>query len=201
MKDGLVAGFQAVARDITRRKRAEEVSQRLAAALAQSNERLKNLAVTDDLTGLYNRRGFNILAEHQLNLARRNKSTVLAVFIDLDGLKAINDTFGHVEGSRAIAKAAEILKKTFRKSDIIARFGGDEFAVLSIGISTTGAIALKARLEEKLARHNAQDSRRYLLSMSMGFKVFDRRNQLSIEEMLAEADEAMYENKQAKKAS
>src|SRR6267142_6479786 len=92
---------------------------------------LGNLALTDELTGLYNRRGFVAVAERQMSLGRRSGQRMLLFMIDLDHLKRINDSFGHLEGDRALKHTAYALEETFRDSDVVARLGGDEFAVLA----------------------------------------------------------------------
>src|SRR5215471_9810632 len=111
---------------------------------------LSNLALKDELTGLYNRRGFLALADRQLKLARRSGRSLLLFFIDVDGLKEINDVFGHAEGDAALKCAAEALETTFRDSDVIARFGGDEFAVLAIEASDQNEATIRERLTQYL---------------------------------------------------
>ena len=180
-----VVGFQAVARDITERRHALE--------------ELQSLSLTDDLTGLYNRRGFLTLAEQQLKQAHRNNEQAVLVFADLDGLKQINDRYGHQEGSNAIVKTAQILKETFRDSDILARLGGDEFTVLATVAANDKATAIKNRLQQKLRNFNARHDLSYDLSMSIGLALLDPRGELSIEELIQKADEAMYRHKQGKK--
>lgn len=158
---------------------------------------LREMALTDDLTGLYNRRGFFTLAEHHLKVARRAKRTPVIVYADMDGLKRINDTYGHQEGSQAIANLASVLRQTFRDSDIIARLGGDEFAILAADASgadaSDGLDTIRERLCENLQRYNEQAAHAYTLSASLGLTRADTR--LSVEELIAQADEAMYQEK------
>lgn len=117
---------------------------------------LLNLTLTDDLTGLYNRRGFFTLAERKLTAARRAGRSSWLFYADLDGLKLINDTFGHQEGSVAITTTADILGRTFRNSDVVSRLGGDEFAILAQNASANDTGIIIARLEENLRNVNAR---------------------------------------------
>jgi diguanylate cyclase (GGDEF)-like protein len=160
---------------------------------------LSNLALQDELTGLYNRRGFLALAERQLKLARRSGRSLLLFFIDVDGLKEINDVFGHGEGDAALKCTAEALETTFRDSDVIARFGGDEFAVLAIEASGQSEATIRERLTEYLNSAKRQDSD-YRFSVSLGAARFDPWNQTSIRDLIAEADRAMYEQKRRRSA-
>ncbi|MBU0983616.1 MAG: GGDEF domain-containing response regulator [candidate division Zixibacteria bacterium] len=178
---------------------------RLVTNLLEANQRLNHMAMElremslhDDLTGTANRRGFMALAQQQLAMSRRTGRKLVLFFIDLDGLKHINDTFGHGEGDAAIVETAGVLRETFRESDIIGRLGGDEFAVLAIDASGANAEILKEHLQENLNRHNAREHRRYSLSVSLGSVQFDPAVPASLEELLSEADSLMYENKVAR---
>ena len=155
---------------------------------------LGNLALTDELTGLYNRRGFLALAERQLKLGRRSGRGMLLFVMDVDRMKHINDTFGHLEGDRALKRTAEVLEQTFRNSDVVARVGGDEFGVLAIEASGHSEATIKARLFECLKSNCAKESR-YQISLSLGLARFDSGNRTSIGELMAKADQAMYEHK------
>lgn len=168
----------------------------------KAEEALRELALTDDLTGLRNRRGFNTLAEQYLKLARdrRTEERLLLVYADVDGLKQINDRFGHEEGSRAIVEAGVLLRKSFRASDIIARIGGDEFCVLAVGASAQSAEDITARIEENLRRHNAQSTCPYRLWLSVGVTRIDPGCTDSVGDLLVRADRAMYEDKNEKKS-
>ncbi|HEY8555144.1 MAG TPA: diguanylate cyclase [Burkholderiales bacterium] len=157
------------------------------------------LSLTDGLTGLYNRRGFITLAEQQLKVARHSQRGLILVYADLDRLKYINDTFGHPAGDEAITRTAEILERTFRASDILGRIGGDEFAALAIRGSDEAVHAIPQRLQKILAEHNAATPRPYQLSVSIGAMYFDPRQELSIEDMMKKADEAMYRQKRLKR--
>jgi diguanylate cyclase (GGDEF)-like protein len=155
---------------------------------------LGNLALTDELTGLYNRRGFMALGERQLKLASRSGRGLLVIFVDVDGLKRINDSLGHHEGDRVLKRTAEALENTFRNSDVIARMGGDEFAVLAIEASKQSESTIKTRLDECLKSMAASESR-YTLSLSLGISRFDSSKRCSMVDLMAQADRAMYEQK------
>ena len=155
---------------------------------------LGNLALVDELTSLYNRRGFMALAERQLKVGRRSGRGMMLIFIDLDGLKQINDWFGHPEGDRALKRTSEALGKTFRESDVIARLGGDEFAVLAIEASGDSEATIRARVRQYVKSISAAESR-YAISLSIGVARFDPRSNTSIRELMAQADHAMYEQK------
>jgi diguanylate cyclase (GGDEF)-like protein len=157
---------------------------------------LSTQALTDELTGLYNRRGFLSLAERQLKLANREYCELLLFFIDVDDLKQINDSFDHSAGDLALIRTAEVLVRTFRDSDILARLGGDEFAVLAIETSGHDEAAIKARLRESLESVGANESQ-YRLSLSVGAVRFTPGSASSITELMHEADLAMYEAKES----
>lgn len=165
----------------------------------KGEEALRELSLTDELTLLRNRRGFITLGRQYLELikTRRTGTGLVLVYADIDGLKHINDRFGHQEGSRAIVRAAEILKKSCRGSDIVGRIGGDEFTVLALGANRGDEIT--ARIEENLRRHNAEGKRSYQLSLSVGVTRIEPGSTVSIEDLLAKADQAMYQQKDAKK--
>ncbi len=173
--------------DITDRKEAEDI--------------LRAQSLVDELTGLYNRRGFLTLAEQQLRLATRMKKRMLLFFSDLDNLKWINDNLGHNEGDSALIDTASSLKETFRDSDIIARIGGDEFVVLAVGAEEPHAEILTTRLLKNLKANNSKRSSAYNLSISIGIACFDPEHPCSINELMTRADELMYEQKQKKQQS
>jgi diguanylate cyclase (GGDEF)-like protein len=160
---------------------------------------LLSLALTDFLTGLYNRRGFLPLADQQLRLARRMKLGVLLLYIDLDGLKQINDEHGHSEGDQALVDVASLLKRTYRESDVIARLGGDEFVVLAVKTGVTQPIILTNSLLKKLADLNKAGQKPYNLSLSIGVAHYTPGRPSSIEELIAEADEDLYAQKRNKR--
>jgi diguanylate cyclase (GGDEF)-like protein len=152
---------------------------------------LSSLALTDELTGLYNRRGFLYLTERQLKLASRSGRDMLLFFFDVDGLKRINDSFGHTEGDFALFRTAAVLGLTFRSSDVLARLGGDEFAALAIEASDHCETTIMARFRETLEALSAQEPR-YRLSLSVGVVRFCSSSASSIEELMLQADQAMY---------
>lgn len=170
--------------DITERKRAETA--------------IHTLSLADELTGLYNRRGFLAFCKQHLNSLHRTNKGVVIVYADLDGLKKINDSFGHKEGDRALIKTAELLKGTFRSADVLGRLGGDEFTALAAVESDGGVERLISRLEQKFDNYNALKIVPYKLSISIGVAELDSDGTQSMEDLMALADLAMYENKRLK---
>lgn len=160
---------------------------------------LQSLSLLDDLTGLHNRRGFRVLAEQHLRLIRR-KGAALLVYLDVDNLKAVNDTYGHREGNGALVETATILRSCFRQADIIARMGGDEFCVLMTDAQMDTASQVRGRLQIRLERTNAIPGRRYQLSLSVGIADVPVAGHPVLEELLSLADRLMYEQKRSKLA-
>src|SRR5258708_5994575 len=156
---------------------------------------LRYLAITDDLTCLYNRRGFFAAATQQLKLALRNSESLLLLFCDIDNLKKINDTYGHREGDMALIGAADALEQTFRNSDVLARLGGDEFVVLALEARDQSQETILQRLEKNLKKASDASSG-YQLSMSVGIARFDPQHAITLGELMVQADKAMYERKQ-----
>jgi diguanylate cyclase (GGDEF)-like protein len=173
-------------------------SMRYAIERHRMQEQLRNLSLSDELTGLYNRRGFLTFANQHLRVAFRSRRALSVVFVDLDGMKQINDTFGHAEGDMALIRTAEILRKTFRESDIIARIGGDEFAVITLDTDWNDVEVLCTRLQANLAAFNASVDHGYQLSLSFGVSHRDARYPCSADELLVLADKAMYEQKRSR---
>lgn len=178
---GNVKGLIGVITDITERKRVEL--------------NLNRLSTTDDLTGLYNRRGFFLMAEQQLRTSNREKEGRFLLFADFNYLKSINDTFGHTTGDRALIDAANILKESFREPDIIARIGGDEFVILGKETHEANITTLTTRLKMNLDAYNSQSDNGYKISLSTGLARYDPQHPRSIDELLSEADTSMYVNK------
>jgi diguanylate cyclase (GGDEF)-like protein len=167
---------------------------------ARVEEQLRQLSLTDDLTGLYNRRGFLALAEQLTRVAIRGKKPMMVISVDLDGLKGINDTFGHKEGDAAIAETSQILRESFRNADLLARIGGDEFAILLTGGQAEfDSEKLDGRLQEIVEKHNNTNARQYKISVSAGFAYFDAAGTDTVEGWLHRADTMMYERKRQKK--
>ncbi len=162
---------------------------------------LRSLSLIDDLTGLYNRRGFSDLGEQYLKLARRSGRGVTMAYLDLDQFKTINDSLGHHVGDRALLMVADILRATFRRSDIIARLGGDEFGVLALEAADESSELLVQRLRERIVDFNRSSPEPYQLSISIGMAHHDDDLRLRLGDMVAEADSAMYREKHGKRAA
>ncbi|WP_414570657.1 diguanylate cyclase domain-containing protein [Nostoc sp. CCY 9925] len=160
----------------------------------------RQLSLTDELTGLHNRRGFFLLAEQQLKIAQRMKLLCWVIFIDLDGLKQINDTLGHDIGDALIVDAGRLLKQSFRKSDIVARLGGDEFIVF-ISSYFKDADSIQTHLQTNIASFNQHQNRSYQISMSMGIQRYSPEINMSLEQLVARSDELMYAHKRLKRQS
>lgn len=177
----------AILRDITERK--------------QMEARIKAASVTDELTGLLNRRGFFALAEHHIKFALRSGKEAALIYLDLDNFKSINDRLGHKAGDEALTDMADLLRNTFRESDITARIGGDEFAVLLADDLKSGFEETVTRhLEDNLRLYNEREGRPYYLSFSMGMSVYNPMSPCSLDDLLNRADALMYDNKKEHRA-
>jgi two-component system, cell cycle response regulator len=164
-------------------------------------QELRNASLADGLTGLYNRRGFELLAGQQLRAAGRTTQVLNLVFVDMDNMKQINDTQGHRTGDRALVDLATHLKNACRSSDIVARLGGDEFAILLYCDEGHCGQIIWQRLREDIERRNQVDGGAYRLEVSAGVVAYDPRHPCSLDELLAQADRLMYEEKKRKKTS
>jgi diguanylate cyclase (GGDEF)-like protein len=161
-------------------------------------EKTRAMSVTDELTGLYNRRGFFTLAERELKIANRHMIKMFLIYVDLDNLKEINDTFGHLKGDMVLIETAKILRGTFRQSDIIARIGGDEFTAVLIGTTEAYAETIISRLRKNIDILNEKITQGYKFSISTGIACYDPESPSSIVELLNHADKSMYEQKRYK---
>ncbi|MBN1697840.1 MAG: GGDEF domain-containing protein [Spirochaetales bacterium] len=177
----------------------EEELKKILDQLERTNKELQSLSLRDELTGLYNRRAFLTLGEQYMKLAQRTGRIFLLFFADMDGLKKINDTFGHREGDGSIIKAAEILRKSFRQADIIARFGGDEFTIIAIDATQEDVIKLTNNLQNNILSYNRTSKKPYKLAISMGYSVFRADVDADFEKLIYEADTNLYEHKRMKK--
>jgi diguanylate cyclase (GGDEF)-like protein/PAS domain S-box-containing protein len=178
-------GVAITSRDITDRKVTEE--------------ELHALALVDDLTGLYNRRGFRMLAEQHLRLVKRGGPISLLVCFDLDGFKGVNDLYGHAEGDVALRQTANILRTAFRDSDIMGRFGGDEFVVLALDCGDLEDLLL-GRVKAAVDAHNAAARKPYTLSLSMGTARLDPFALVGLDALMVEADANLYEAKRQRRS-
>ncbi len=184
-RDGHAVELMGVGRDITVHKQKEEA--------------LRSLTLEDELTGLYNRRGFLTLAERHLKLAVRRKIGLLLLFCDVDGLKVINDTYGHAAGDRAIVAAGDLLRRSFRSADIIARLGGDEFTVFPLEAAGNSAQLLMERLAFNVDGYNEASGEPFRLSLSAGVSHFDPDSSWTIQQLLDEADRQLYESRRKRR--
>jgi len=182
--DGRIVRLE-IATDITGLKEAEKI--------------LRSMSFIDDLTGLHNRRGFLTLAEQQLKTAHREKHGMLLLFADLDRMKWINDNHGHPAGDKALTDVSQVLRKTFRESDIIARIGGDEFVVMAEESPEISIDSITKRLQSHLDAHNMTREEPFDLSLSLGIVRYDPGNPRLLDEMMTAADALMYRHKREKK--
>jgi len=169
----------------------------LAARINHLELELRDQSLTDELTGVYNRRAFYMLGEYMFSEGKRDGVPLTILFFDLDGLKRVNDTLGHDAGSELICDFARLLSARFRDSDVVARLGGDEFAVLARGQDFLGAAV--QRLEQEVRARNDEAGRPYQIGYSVGQASAEPASMASFAELVARADAAMYEQKHRKK--
>jgi diguanylate cyclase (GGDEF)-like protein len=171
------------------------------AAMVEAEVASLSLAIGDELTGLANRRGFEMLGERLVRAARRLDLPLCAIYADLDNMKPINDTYGHEAGDRALIEVADVLGSSLRASDLVARLGGDEFCALLVGAAAQAAPTLIARVEGALDDRNAAADRPWALSMSLGLAESPPGDETPLWDLVAEADARMFDAKRAKKAA
>jgi len=188
---GRLYGYEGYIIDITAQRAAE-------AALRLREEQLRMLSLADELTGLYNRRGLLALGEHAMRSARRHKTGLNVLFLDLDGLKDINDRFGLKQGDQALRDIAAVLRGAIRESDVAARAGADEFVVLAEG-DPRAAEELARRLERRIAAANAKGEHRYKLKVSLGLVFWPPDEKATLQELIEHADQRMHATKHAKR--
>jgi diguanylate cyclase (GGDEF)-like protein len=176
-----------------------DVTDRVHAAESIGRPHGLNLSFVDELTGLYNRRGFLSQARQQLDAAALVRRPMLLIFVDVDGLKPINDRFGHAAGDQALVEMGAVLKSTFRERDVTARLGGDEFVVLVTDASVVGSADLLDRLEHRVQALNDRPDRQFALAFSTGVARFDPASPETLESLLSEADGQMYLEKRRKR--
>ena len=178
--------------------RLERVLVQSGTRVAELQSELRRMGTSDGLTRLMNRRGFLPTAQHQLEVAKRNHLPIALMFLDMDGLKQVNDTLGHAAGDRLLTEGAFVLRETFRASDLIARMGGDEFCVLFAAESYHTAKIALARLKNAVDEANGQEGRPFILSFSAGIAMFDPDDPSTLDQLMALADEQMYARKRAR---
>jgi len=185
---GVITAGMALIYDVTAHKKIE-------ASLRNQAEEIRSLSIRDELSGLYNRRGFLELARHQIKLADRSGRPALLFFVDLNGMKLINDQLGHDEGDRALSETADVLRAAFRASDIIGRLGGDEFVALLPDANEAQLGLFTERIQREFEARNGRPDRSFRLSASIGGTAYDPSQPETIESLLAKADALMYEQK------
>jgi diguanylate cyclase (GGDEF)-like protein len=183
--DGELGMLEGMMEDINDRKGVEEA--------------LRSMSLIDDLTGLYNRRGFMTLARQELKRAYRAGAIGMLLYADLDNMKWINDNMGHVAGDAALNQVAQILRQTFRESDIVARIGGDEFVVFALETPDAQVDQLVGRLTRNLEGNSVEQTGPLNLSVSVGLSRYDPSHPSTVEELLDQADVLMYESKRKRK--
>ena len=167
--------------------------------LSETNMKLDYISRTDELTRILNRRGFMSLGQQTVDIAVSMQKKGLVIFGDMDGLKKINDTYGHEAGDRAIKAEAELLRSVFRDSDIVGRMGGDEFAVVSVGLTDTSFAKIHADLDARCRKWNEKSGEKFSLSISLGAAPFSE-SASNLDTIIKEADARQYQEKRRKKA-
>ncbi|MDP3920676.1 MAG: diguanylate cyclase [Candidatus Omnitrophota bacterium] len=186
-------------KDVEKYKEGERVMEVSRDSYRVTSDLFETAAMEDNLTGLYNQRGFIMLVEQQLKISKRQKKETFLIFSDVDHLKRINDTFGHAKGDEALVNVARILKRSFRDSDIIARIGGDEFAVAMVDCGKEYLDVAKSRLRENIAEQNRTTKEPYSVEISIGVASCKPNDTVNLNELLSQSDQRMYEEKRKKK--
>jgi diguanylate cyclase (GGDEF)-like protein/PAS domain S-box-containing protein len=198
--EGRITGGLSLSYDVTEMKRVEASLREKTLALEAQTNLARSLAIRDELTGLYNRRGFFELARQQAQVSARGSRPFVLFFIDVNDMKRINDELGHEQGDLALQDITEILQRTFRGADIAARLGGDEFVVFAVDVGGEQLELIAERLHRSDAAFNDEGTRRFRLSLSVGFAAYDPSAPLGLDELVALADERMYADKKRRKS-
>lgn len=185
----------------TERVKAEEKMREILLELEKYNQKISSLSQTDELTGLYNRRGFLNLGQHGLSFAYKMKKNGLIFFARLENLEQINVMYGQKQGDYALGATAEILKKTFRNMDILARIGGDEFVIFAVDTKLDFIEVLRKRMDSLTEKFNSKDERPYKIYISLGAVSFDYNQKTNIKKLMQEIDFLLYEEKKQKHIS
>lgn len=186
--DGQVVFLVAEGRDITEQKRLEQALREVNQQLQLAQEQARQLAITDELTGLYNRRGFFVMAEQHKRVALRAQARGVLMFVDIDGLKQANDSFGHDVGDALIRATAQTLARAFRNGDLVARLGGDEFAILALSSPGDATATLTERIASQVEAFNSDTTLPLPLRLSIGTHEFDWTEDLALDGLVARAD-------------
>jgi diguanylate cyclase (GGDEF)-like protein len=189
-------GIFGLSRDITERKLADQRAQEQSDQLEELAAQLEQLSLEDELTDLYNRRGLDLLGGNAVARAARNDSPLCVVFMDLDGLKTINDGHGHAAGDAALVTAATILRDTVRVTDIVGRIGGDEFAAVLVGVSALEAEELCERVRRAAS---AGAPGEHPLTVSIGVAALRQGELETLDELIAAADRTMYDGRRLRR--
>jgi diguanylate cyclase (GGDEF)-like protein/PAS domain S-box-containing protein len=195
-RDQRMIGIFGLSRDITERKLADERTQEQSDQLERLAAQLEQLSLEDELTDLYNRRGLDLLGGNAVARAARDGSPLSVLFMDLDGLKTINDGFGHAAGDTALVTAATILRDTVRETDIVGRIGGDEFAAVLVGVSALEAEELCERVR-RAAYASAPGEHR--MTVSIGVAALHQGELETLDDLIAASDRAMYDGRRLRR--
>ena len=194
-RSGQIVGLFGISRDVTDKKLAELRLAEQAVQLTEQAKALEQLTLIDELTGLHNRRALNTIGEHAIHGARRDGKAISLLFVDVDDLKRINDTFGHAAGDDALRAIAEVIQSSIRDSDVAARIGGDEFCVLLLDNAAGAAARVRERIVAGAEAASAERGLPFVLSAAVGAYEVDPRTPGSLAQLLERADTVMYEQK------